>query len=358
VTIHARMRYRTAALLILLLAAARPGRAQTYTAAADLFFYGDNTEFANPFRDGQTLLGVSGHVFLDIAFSDAVTVRGGVFGLGRFGSHEFLEQGEPMIALELSHGASRFVFGSLETVTTRHDVEGPDRETLHGLLPPLQQETLTFSRGQEMGLQWLVSASRLDHDAWINWQRLNTAEHRERFDAGYRAGVRLAPALQLHGQWHVVHEGGQQFDSGPVSDSHAVALGLEWSRALGRVGLTADGHAVATRLVPDREQPALTEGGLGLFARVAAHHGPWRTHLVVWRGHDTLKEEGDANYLAMRTDGTVFRQLRDYAELGLTRLFHPAPGVDLFAAARLHRVESHYAYSYRIVGRVTLRHRF
>jgi hypothetical protein len=353
-----RIRYRTAAFLILLLAAARPGRAQTYTAAADLLFYGDNTEFANPFRDGQTLLGVSGRVFLDIAFNDAVKVRGGVFGLGRFGSHEFLEQGEPMIALELSRGASRFVFGSLETVTTRHDVKGPDRETLHDLLPPLQQETLTFSRGQEMGLQWLVSAARLDHDAWINWQRLNTAEHRERFDAGYRAGVRLAPALQLHGQWHVVHEGGQQFDIGPVSDSHASALGLEWSRALGRVGLALDGHAVATRHVPDREQPALTEGGLGLFARVAADHGPWRTHLVVWRSRDTLKEEGDANYLAMRTDGTIVHQVRDYAELGLTRHFHPAPGVDVFAAARLHRVESHYAYSYRIVGRVTLRHRF
>jgi hypothetical protein len=209
-----------------------------------------------------------------------------------------------------------------------------------------------------MGLQWLVGAARVDHDAWIDWQRLNTAEHRERFDAGYRGAVRLAPMLRLHVQWHVVHEGGQQFDIGPVSDSHASALGIEWTRAVGRVGLAVDGHAVATRDVPDREQPALTEGGLGLFARAAAQHGPWRTHLVVWRGRDTLKAEGDANYLAMRTDGTMVRGVRDYAELGLTRQFHPAPGVDLFAAARLHRVESHYAYSYRIVGRVSLRHPF
>ena len=85
-----------------------------------------------------------------------------------------------------------------------------------------------------MGLQWLVDAPTLDQDAWINWQRLNTAAHRERFDAGYRAAVRLYPTIRLLGQWHVVHEGGQQFASGPVSDSQGFGLGLEWSRALTR----------------------------------------------------------------------------------------------------------------------------
>jgi hypothetical protein len=352
------MPYRTAAVVIVLLSAPPPASGQTYTAAADLLLYGDNTEFANPFRKGETILGASGRVFLDIAMNDAVTIRAGLFGLGRFGSHQFLEHGEPLIALEIARGASRFVFGSLETITTRHDAAGPDRETLHRLLPPIQRETLAFSRGQEMGLQWLVAAPRLDHDAWINWQRLNTATHRERFDAGYRAAVRLAPSFQAHGQWHVVHEGGQQFDSGAVSDSQAFALGLEYSHVAGAARLTLDGHAVATRNVPDRERPALTEAGLGMFARGAAEHGSWRTHLIVWRSRDTLKGEGDPNYLAARTDGTMFRKVRDYAELGVTRHFRPAPGLHLFAAARLHRVESHYEYSYRIVGRVRLRHAF
>ena len=40
---------------------------------------------------------------------------------------------------------------------------------------------------------------RFEHDTWINWQRLNTAEHRERFDAGYRARVGLTPAGQPPG---------------------------------------------------------------------------------------------------------------------------------------------------------------
>jgi hypothetical protein len=337
-------------------ALAHTATAQTYTLGADLLFFGDNTEFANPFRSGDTTLGASGQVFLDVALNDRVNLRGGLFGLGRFGAHDFLEHAEPVLALEISHGRSRFVFGSLHTIATAPDVAGPDEETLHRLLPPIQQETLTFTRGQEMGLQWLVTADRLDHDAWINWQRLNTEDHRERFDAGYRAALALAGTFRLHGQWHIVHEGGQQFSSGAVRDSQAVALGVGWSGHAGDSRLSIDSHAVLTEDVPDRAVSA-TEVGLGSFSRAAVERGPWRAHLIVWRGRDVLKDEGDANYLSRRADGTMFRGTRDYAELGVTRHFRPAPGVHMFAAFRLHRTESHYEYSYRIVGRVRLRHK-
>lgn len=330
-------------------------RAQTFAAGAELLFYGDNTEFANPFRSGDTTLGASGQVFLDIAVNDAVTLRGGVFGLGRYGAHEALEHAEPALALEIARGASRFIFGSLRTVATRHDVTGPDAETLHRLLPPLQQETLTFTRGQEMGLQYLVASARLDHDAWINWQRLNTAEHRERLDAGYRASVALRGAFRFVGQWHVVHEGGQRFQRGPVSDSQAAAAGLEWSAPIRAGRVTLESHAVGTRDAPDREQPEASEGGGGVFVRAAVEWDAWRTHGILWRGRDAYKAEGDANYLSLRSDGQRFRGVRDYAELGLTRHFRPAPDVHLFAAARIHRIESHYEYSYRIVARLRVR---
>ena len=157
-----------------------------------------------------------------------------------------------------------------------------------------------------------------------------------------------------------MHEGGQQFDSGAVRDSHAGAVGVEWQRrvAPGDTLITLDGHAVATRDIPDREHLARLEAGLGVFSRGAVRRGPWRTHVVVWRSRDTVKDEGDPNYLARRRDGAAFRKVRDYAEWGLTRHFRPAPDVHMFAAFRIHRVESHYEYSYRIVGRVRLRHKF
>ena len=352
------MRLLIAVTFVLTCLVSSVGRAQSYTAAADFFFYGDNTEFSNRFREGETLFGASGRIFLEIVFNETVVLRGGVFGLGRFGSHEFLEHAEPLIALEVARGPSRFLFGSLETVATRHDVVGPDYETPHGLLPPLQRETLAFTRGQEMGLQWLVHASRINHDAWINWQRLNTQSHRERFDTGYRSAIRLHPSWLLHGQWHLVHEGGQQFATGPVSDSQGVAVGVEWSPRVGAARLVLEAHPVLTRYVPNRETPASSETGQGIFLRSAIEQGPWRGHLIVWRSRDTLKAEGDPNYLAERLDGPVFHKVRDYAELGLTRHFRPAAGVHLFASARLHRVESSYEYSFRIVGRVRLRHPF
>lgn len=341
-----------AALVVIM---ATPAAAQTYTAAADILFFGDNTEFANPFREGETVLGVSGRVFLDVAINDAVSLRGGFFGSGRFATHGPLDNYEPMVALEVKRGGSRFIFGSLETTQTQVEVEGPDRETLHGLLPPIQDERLTFTRGQEMGLQWLVEQPRFAHDTWINWQRRNTAEYRERFDAGYRARVGLSSRVSLVGQWHIVHEGGQQFDSGAVSDSQAGALGGEWARQSGKMQLTVDAHAVATRNVVDRERPALTEGGLGVFMRGALTYNSWRTHLIVWRGNDVIKAEGDPNYLSLRRSGRIDRKIRDYGEIGLTRQFRPAPGVFLFANVRVHRVDARYEYSYRIEGRVRLR---
>jgi hypothetical protein len=339
-----------------LLAQVSPAPAQTYTAGADLYFYGDNTEFTNPFRAGDTTFGISGTVFLDARLNDAVTIRAGFFGLNRFGSHEFLEHAEPAVALQLARGPSRFIFGSLATVTARHDVDGPDEETPHRLLPPLQNELLSFTRGQEMGMQWLVASPRLDQDAWINWQRVNTPTHRERFDVGYRASVALGHALRLHGQYHLVHEGGQRFASGAVSDSHGAATGLQWSVPVGGIRVSLDGHAVVTHDVPDRERPLQNESGIGLFSRGALHRGAWRGHLIVWRGRDTIKAEGDPNYLARRLDGRLVHQVRDYAEIGVTRHFRPAPQLHMFAAFRMHRIESHYEYSYRIVGRVRVRH--
>jgi hypothetical protein len=352
------MPLRSVLLSIAAVALASPLHAQTTTAAADFLFFGDNTEFVNPFREGETLLGVAGRVYLDVAINDQVTLRGGFFGSGRFGLHGPLDSYEPLIALEIKKGPSRLIFGSLETVQTRLDVEGPDVETLHRLLPPIQDERLTFTRGQEMGLQWLLASRRVAHDAWVNWQRLNTSEHRERFDGGYHGRVGLSGSTALVGQWHIVHEGGQQFDNGPVRDSQAGALGLEWTPSLGRFRLAVDGHAVATRSVPDRERLSLIEAGAGVFARSALSRGPWRAHLVVWRGHDVLKDEGDPNYLARRRTGLIDRKVRDYGEIGLSRTFAPAPTVAMVASARIHRVDAKYEYSYRLVGRVRVRHPF
>lgn len=347
---------RRPALVLLFVLLAQHARADPpVTFNARLNFYGDNTEFTNRFREGQTLLGVWGRLFFDVDLNERVTVRGGVFGNQRFGSASAFEIVRPVFALVLRGRTSRFIFGTLETLE-QIDGAGPDRATPHGLLPPIQVETLSFTRPYEAGFQWTIAGARLRQQTWINWQRLNTPTERERFDSGVVGRLALKPRISLGYQWHIVHHGGQQFDSGAVSHSFTGGPGLIIEPRVGGLDrASAEVYGFLSRDVPDRERESLTLNGLGVFARLSGERAGWRGHLIVWRACDFLKEEGDPNYQVLQRDGTRFRATRDYAELGLTRTFQPAPEVLVEASARAYRVEGEYDYSYRVLAKVNLR---
>jgi hypothetical protein len=333
--------------------AAQPGVVLT----SDILFYGDNTEFRNPFREGETILGAAGRAGVDLELSRAVTVRAGAFGNLRFGSEDAFEVVRPVIALDLRGGRSTFTIGTLPAPGLLHAI-GPDRTGPHGLLPPIQRETLAFDRPHEAGLLWRYDGERLLHELWINWQRLNTPAHRERFDAGASGSIRLSRAFAVPVQLHVVHEGGQLHASGPVSDSFAFATGAAWTRGVGaRAHFMLEVLGAASRYVPDRERPEASRSGAAFFARAALVRDGWRGHLIVWRGDDFVKVEGDPNYQAIRRDGSRWRGVRDYAEAGLTRSVEPAPGVRVEISARAHRTERHYEYSFRILAVVAFRAR-
>lgn len=319
------------------------------TIAADVLLYGDNTEFRNPFREGETLFGAAPRLSVLFGFGEAASLELGAFANTRFGSERASEQTRPVIALTVARGASRFIFGTLQTPRVM-DPSGADRSGPHGLLPPLQAETLAFDRPYEAGLQWTVTHARFHQDAWLSWQQLNTPDHRERFNAGVNLQYAVAPALMLPVQFHIVHHGGQQFAAGPVADSFAAAGGLEVHRAVGGVRVRAALLGLASRHVPDRERPDRSRTGRAMFARASLERGGWGAHTLFWRGKDFVKEEGDANYLSVRRDGTYYGGIRDYAEAGLTRRFHPAPQVRVEVSGRLHRVERHYGYSYRVLA--------
>jgi hypothetical protein len=323
----------------------------TYTLETEFVFYGDNTEFSNPFREGETLLGTFGRIFVDVALNDRVTFRGGVFGNQQFGSDSAFELVRPVFALRVGTPRSRFGFGTLDTVR-RRDGSGPDRTSPHGLAPPLQRETLAFTRPYEAGLQWLVDTAAVRQDLWINWQKLNRTA-REVFDAGIVNRFAISGPFSAGLQWHHVHHGGQQVAIGPVSDSTAGGPGLIVEPRLGWLdAASAEVYGFYARHVPDRGRPDRTTDGLGLFTRLSGERAGWRGHLIVWRSDDFIKEEGDPNYLGLRLNGSRFRKVRDYAEIGATKTFRPADGVVLEGSARFHRIEEHYEYSYRILGTV------
>jgi hypothetical protein len=331
------------------------------TLGANATFYADNTEFSNPFREGETLLGTFASVFVDARLSDRLVLRGGVFGNQRFGSDDGFDEVRPVLALIIGNPRSQLILGTLDLYLDRGrrvDGSGPDRTGPHGLLPPLQRETLAFERPWEAGLQWLVDGARVRQDAWVHWQRLNTREQREIFDAGLTSRVRLRESLALRTDVHLVHQGGQLSASsaGPVADSVAGAVGVEAGNAvppLDRVSL--EGYALVSRYVPDRETTAGARTGFGTFIRAVVEERGWRAHVILWRGSDFIKAEGDPHYLSLRRDGSHYNGLRDYAEAGLTRTFALARESWLEASARWHRVENDYEYSFRILAHASLR---
>lgn len=347
-------------LVVFVIAAAPAARAQqsapppasgpSVTLKGDVLLYGDNTEFRNPFREGETIFGAAPRIRVAFALSDRVDVELGAAANHLFGGDEAFEFVRPVVALILKGRRSTFTFGTLPP--PRIDpAAGPDDGSPHRLLPPLQRETLSFTRPYEAGMAWTFAGERLRHDVWINWQRVNTAEHRERFDAGAEADLRVSGGFSIPLQLHVEHEGGQLFASGAVRDSAAAAAGVALRGASGRFGSASiEAFGLVSRHVPDRSAPNRTRSGAAVFTRAAAVRAGWRAHILFWRGNDFIKDEGDPNYQSIGRDGTRYRGIRDYAEAGVTRAFEPARGVSLAVSARLHRVERHYEYSYRVVG--------
>ncbi len=318
----------------------------------DMTFYGDNTEFFNPWREGETLLGAETRLFLDIDLNEHVTLRGGLFGDHRFGDDTNFENVRPVLALHVKNDVTRFIIGSIES-GTRVGL-GPDRLGPHGLLPPLQRTSLAFSRPDEAGLQLTFDTGRFEQDSWINWQQLNTEENRERFDTGVRGRLALAPGLPvwLSYQFHLVHQGGQQFNTGPVGDSWAGGPGFVMQLPAGVFDRqTAEVHGLVSRDVPDRTTRDDADTGFGLFVRYAAEKAGWRAHAIAWRARDFAKDEGDENYGSRRADGRL-TSLRHYFEAGLTRTYYPAEEVGLEFSARLHRIDVYHDYSFRVLAKV------
>ena len=324
------------------------------TLRTDATLYGDNTEFFNPFRDGATLLGAAATVVVDVGLSESVTFSGGFFMDHRFGSEQIAETWRPVLKLALHSEHQRFIIGTLDTFE-RADGFGPDRTGPHGLLPPLQKETLVFERPYEAGLQWKMNYSRLWQDAWVHWQNVNSGDRRERFDVGVNGRLPLGTRIALSAayQFHLVHEGGQLHATGPVRDSWAIGPGLIIEPTFWFLDRTAvEGYALFSRHVPDRSNLGNSWHGYGIFARASGEKNDWRGHFIFWGACDWIKEEGDENYGSLRQDGTRFRNTRHYGEVGLTKIFYTAEGVELEGSARLHRIEKDYNYSYRVLARV------
>ena len=103
-----------------------------------------------------------------------------------------------------------------------------------------------------------------------------------------------------------------------------------------------------SRHVPDRSRPELSADGAAFFGRASGERSGWRAHILFWRGSNFIKDEGDLNYLSITRSGERYPGTRDYSEAGLTRRFTLAPAAIVEVSGRVHRIENHYEYSFRV----------
>src|SRR5690348_7527935 len=78
-------------------------------------FYGDNTEFFEPYRTGETLLGQQGKSWMAAALGPRAILSAGVFGDFRSTSGvDPTVDVKPLLSFEYHEGGTRLIMGTLD----------------------------------------------------------------------------------------------------------------------------------------------------------------------------------------------------------------------------------------------------
>ena len=313
--------------------------AQNITWHTDLTFYGDNTEFFEPYRIRETLLGQQFKTFLKV---DAGTDT--AFWAGLFADHRAAQQTGfpvlPILSFVYHTKTSRGILGTLETVNR------------HGLIEPMEVTTLELTRPIEYGLQWIQKDDFIRLDSFLDWQQLLAPGQSELFDYGGSAILPLLGDVALEGQLHGYHSGGAQFNV-PVWNNLAAGLGIKLQsdpETLGKNFLEIYGLTSKTTNLTGYPGPAQ---GFGLYVKGSfSPDNAWEFFGLYWMGRDYYSKEGDSNYDSVGTDGAYYQSTRHYEELGVRRDVAIEGDVHFDFEFRSHWIEDSWANSLRLLATV------
>lgn len=311
----------------------------------DFRFYGDDTEFGGPYRDGETLLGGQLLSYFEVPVGERVTILAGGYADVRSGGDDDPNDSEPILSFRYKVGErSKFILGTLET------------EKRHGLIDPIQVSTLELTRPVESGIQYLAAGDGWKVDGFINWQRENTPEHREAFDYGFVGDWNIGAGFGAEAQIHGYHVGGQLYDAGEeVYNNVVFAPGLRWGREFPVVGESRiRAMYLLSKTTEDEAHPDRETEGDAVWLELSVQ--PWeRTRLfaVLWQGTDFYAAEGDPNYGSPGTDPDYYESDRDYKELGAEVSFPIEETLTFTAEGRLHWIDDRSTeFSFRVYARV------
>lgn len=302
-------------------------------------FYGDNTEFFEPFRTGETILGQQGKSFLEASVGPQGTLRAGLFGDFRCAIDPQVST-KPILSFEFRVGGTRLIFGTL------------DNGIRHGFLEPLSVTTLEFTRPIEYGIQVIQEDDLIRADAFINWHQLNTPSQPESLDYGGTLREVLDDHLRLEFQFHGYHEGGQLYSAG-YRNNWSPALGFRWKAPAGDWGtLRLATFGVLSGDLWTSDLGGVKYGGGGYFRAGIQPHWLPELFVIGWKGRDYFFKEGDLNYSSFDASQSFYRPDRDYIEVGLGGDLPLGGGVVLNSEARIHWIDEFFAISTRHAVRV------
>ncbi len=338
---------------LLLLAAALPAHAQDLSWRTLGTFYGDDTEFFGPYREGETIFGAQVTSWLAAQVTPKVELRGGVFLDRRWGSERFMDSVKPVLSLRYTAPHTFLALGTLET------------QRRHGFLEPQQVTTLELTHPIEYGLQWIQRHDWLEAEVYLDWQKLNTPTQREQFTQGTRLMLLPRRWVAVEGNSFWYHRGGQLFNAGvPATNNRTYALGLRLQDTLPGLGPSA---LWAYRLWSvgqiDPAYPAdRPTSGHGTYLRASASPIRGAEFFVIWwKGRDYVGDLGDNNYNSTGVKPDFYRSGRRYTEIGVLRRRGRPDGLSFDAEARIHKYDDvnnkmvfgqAWELSFRVVARV------
>jgi hypothetical protein len=316
-----------------------PAQGVTVSWHTDFTFYGDNTEFFEPYRIRETLLGQQFKTFLDVDAGNRTA-----FWAGLFADHRAAQTTAfpvlPILSFVYHTDSSKGILGTLDTVNR------------HGLIEPMEVTTLELTRPIEYGLQWIQKDNFIRLDSFLDWQQLLAPGQSELFDYGGSAIFPLFGDVALEGQLHGYHSGGAQFNV-PVWNNLAYGLGLKLQSApeeSAKTFLEIYGLGSKTTNLAGYPGPAQ---GYGLYVKGSfSPDNAWEFFGIYWLGRDYYSREGDSNYDSVGTDGVYYQSTRHYEELGVRRKVAIEAGVQFDFELRSHWIEDSWANSLRLLATV------
>ncbi len=310
----------------------------------DFTFYGDNTEFFEPYRTGETILGQQGKSYFEAALGPKALLTAGVFG--DFRSQSDVDPAvdvKPLLSFQFHEGGSKLIMGTLIT---------KDR---HGFLEPLEVTFLEFTRPIEYGLQWIEDDPGFKTDLFLSWHQLNTPTQPEQMDYGGVIKEPISDDFSFEEQFHGFHDGGQLYTTGGIVNNWVPAAGFRL-KVPGFLGMTQfDAFGIFSGLLFGDSTSGTQYGGGGYLKATVSPDPYLQLFGIGWVANDFYTAEGDANYASYSSmDSTTVDQIhpfvahnRTYFELGAKRIF-PMEGAQFEAEFRVHFIDSYSAYSYRL----------